>query len=477
MKVLHIGWGFKPWRGGGLIEYAEDLMNIQADNGWEVSYLFSGRYYPYSPTKLEKWKNGNINMFEIINSPLFHAGDFGTIYPKLDLEEKTIENYFREVLNQVRPDIIHIQELAGLPSSLIEIAKKEYKIPLVMTLHDYFLLCPTLKLFKYNNQVCIGHDIKDECVICCRNAPKDGKFLIITTLLYYLKKIRLFKPILKIKNILSNFFTKNPGKIENGTDLEQFKPENEDLKLDYQRRRDTNIARLKKIDKLISVSHRMEDIYRSYGINNLITLHSTVKHLELIKPKIIDINNPIKFGTLSSCGVISKGSQVLLEAVDMLILEGYGKHFELHIWGGMERSVKRILNYEDVFYHGPYETEDLNGILGTVDVGIVPSIWEEAYGFTGIEFLAKGVPVIGNKRGGIVDYVTDGETGWLNKTASGKELAAIMERIIKNPEDIMELNRKIIEIKGLFKSMNTHFNEIQDLYLSLIKEEFEEKIK
>ncbi len=89
-------------------------------------------------------------------------------------------------------------------------------------------------------------------------------------------------------------------------DWEQFRSENEVLKIDYQRRRDTNIVRLKKIDLLISVSHRMEEIYRSYGINNLITLHSTVKHLELIKPKIIDINRLIKFAALSSCGIISK---------------------------------------------------------------------------------------------------------------------------------------------------------------------------
>jgi len=29
MRVLHIGLGFSPWRGGGLIEYAEDLMEKQ----------------------------------------------------------------------------------------------------------------------------------------------------------------------------------------------------------------------------------------------------------------------------------------------------------------------------------------------------------------------------------------------------------------------------------------------------------------
>ena len=33
MKILHIGWGFRPWRGGGIIEYAEDLMEKQIQKG------------------------------------------------------------------------------------------------------------------------------------------------------------------------------------------------------------------------------------------------------------------------------------------------------------------------------------------------------------------------------------------------------------------------------------------------------------
>lgn len=471
MKVLHIGWGFRPWREGGLIEYAEDLMSIQADKGWDVSYFFSGRYYPYTEIKLNKWKKGKITMFEIINSPIFHAGDLGTLYPELDLDEKQIENIFREVLSQIKPDIIHIQELAGLPSSLIEIIKGEYNIPLTMTLHDYFLLCPTLKLFKYNHQICFEHEIRDECVICCINAPRNRKFLIITTFIYYLKKIHLFKPVKKLKDIVSNLSLKKQIKEEFHTNLKQIKPNSEDMGFYYQKRRDTNIERLKKIDLLISVSNRMEEIYRNYKINNLITLHSTVKHFELIDPKISALKPPIKFAALASCGNISKGSRVILEALEILNQKRYADQFELHIWGGLKSNIKHILDYENVYYHGFYEVEDLDEILNEVDVGIIPSVWEEAYGFTGIEFLAKGIPVIGNKRGGIVDYVIDGSTGWVNKTASGEELADKIEHIIKNPEEIVDLNRKIVKNNGLIKSMDVHFEEIQDIYFNLINKE------
>lgn len=470
MKVLHIGWGFIPWRVGGLIEYAEDLMNIQADKGWNVSYFFSGRYYPFTKTKLKKWRNGKIIMLEIINSPIFHAGELGTLYPELDLEEEEIENIFREVLNQLRPNIIHIQELAGLPTSLIDIIKDEYDIPLVMTLQDYFLLCPTLKLFK-NNSFCLENNLSKNCAICCMNAPLNYKFLIISTLMYDLKRFHLFKPAQKIRQFLRIFPTKKPQTIESSLNIMQINkiPQKNII---YQKRRNINIERLKKIDLLISISYKVEEIYRNFtGTNKIVTLHSTVKHLELINPKTLNIKIPIKFATLAGCSTVPKGSEIIKEAIEKLNKKGFNSSFELHIWGGLDNNIKKILNFDNVCYHGNYAVENLDDILNDVDVGIMPSMWEEAYGFTGIEFLAKGIPVIGNKRGGIVDYVITDKTGWLNKTASSEELASIMEYLIEDPEKITNINRKIIKNKKLIKSMDTHFNEINQIYLNLINRE------
>ncbi len=76
---------------------------------------------------------------------------------------------------------------------------------------------------------------------------------------------------------------------------------------------------------------------------------------------------------------------------------------------------------------------ELDSVLDDVDVGIVPSIWEEAYGFVGPEFLAKGIPVIANAIGGMPEYTRDGETGWLNRSCSALELARIMGDISRKP--------------------------------------------
>jgi hypothetical protein len=155
LKVLHVGWGFIPWRGGGLIEYAEDLMTHQIDLGWDARYFFSGRKYPFSKrTRLKQWRLRRIKCYEIVNSPIIHGGDSGTSQPCLQLNEAISEDLFRRVLKDFCPDIIHIHELAGLPTSLIEIATCEFSIPTLMTLADYYLLCPTLKLYDARGHNC-----------------------------------------------------------------------------------------------------------------------------------------------------------------------------------------------------------------------------------------------------------------------------------------------------------------------------------
>lgn len=55
--------------------------------------------------------------------------------------------------------------------------------------------------------------------------------------------------------------------------------------------------------------------------------------------------------------------------------------------------------------------------------------WLEAFGVVGIEALACGTPVIAYRRGGISDYVRDGETGWLVEPDDLDGLCAAAERI------------------------------------------------
>ena len=62
-------------------------------------------------------------------------------------------------------------------------------------------------------------------------------------------------------------------------------------------------------------------------------------------------------------------------------------------------------------FHGGYAVADLPGLLASVDVCVVPSVWEDCAPLVVAEALAARLPVVGSRAGGIPDFVREGETG------------------------------------------------------------------
>jgi glycosyltransferase involved in cell wall biosynthesis len=107
-------------------------------------------------------------------------------------------------------------------------------------------------------------------------------------------------------------------------------------------------------------------------------------------------------------------------------------------------------------------------VLDPVDVGMVLSLWEEAYGYVGPEFLAKGIPVIGNAIGGIVEYTRDGETGWLNRSRSAEELARIMLELVERPDLVVEMAERVRAARDqIVKPFARHADEMEAIYTEL----------
>lgn len=473
MKVLHIGWGFIPWRGGGLIEYAEDLTRAQASFGYEVAYFFSGRHYPLiRRPHLKRWSRNGVRMYELINGPVLHGGDLGTRNPEQDLGERTSERTFKDVLDEWQPDLIHIQELAGLPSSLIEIAKSR-GFPVVMTLHDYFLLCPTLRLFDHSGDICLTKEVGGKCPLCCAKAPADRSPLVLTTLRYGVEKHLKLGPksmkwVPKVRDLARrgrrsfNLGDADCTVPSGALPLARFEEA-------FQRRRNVNIGRLNMVDLLIGQSRKITEVYCKLGIqaDRTKTVHSTVKHLSRIRPALMaNGRQTVSFGTMNGCAGVAKGAELILGALYKLQEWGLATKFRLIIMGYINPDLRReFLRFRNVINCGLYDRNELDHLLEQVDVGLVPSIWEEAYGYVGIEFLAKGIPVIGNRMGGIVDYVVPGETGWLNEDNSADGLANVMASLVRDPEKVVAINRNIVANHDrIIQSMDAHVAEMDAIY-------------
>lgn len=465
MRVLHIGSGFRPWRRGGLVAYTEDLMDEQLRSGHEVSYLFSGRQYPLARgPRLRRWDQRGVAMLEIVNSPLHDHGR----QPELELSEPRVEAIVGRVLAELRPDAVHVHEVAGLPSSVID-APRALGIPVVVTLQDYFLLCPTFKLLDAEGRVCLRRDVGAECVAATAADPRSPGLMFEATVKHDLHELRLVR---RLDSARTERWIGRAARAAARLGTRSHRGSPPASAPAFQRRRDVNVERLGRADCVIAMSHRVAEIHEQLGVDpaRIRTLQLTLSHIERLTPRQSGGARPVTFGTLAGLESEPKGGRLLLETIDLLGEDARAGRFRLLVFGHVDPQLAAAAALlPGVELRGAFRPEELDRMLDAVDVGIVPSVWEEAYAYAGIEFLAKGIPVIANAIGGMPDYTRDGETGWLNRSCSAEELARIMAGLVEHPERVAELSARVIAARGaIVKPMARHAAEMDAVYRELI---------
>ena len=458
MRVLHVGSGFRPLRVGGLVAYIEELMDEQVRRGDDVAYFFSGRYYPYrGGPRLKRWSRDGVTMLEVMNSPLYDHGR----QPELELDEPRIERHFERAIQDVRPDVVHFHELAGLPSSLLEVVRRA-GAPSAMTLADYFPLCSTFKLLDAQGRVCLRREVGADCVATTAADTRPPGLLYEATMRHELRTRRVLRRLpYERQNRLARW-AGSRVKAPPAAGPEEF-----------QTRREVNVERLNRADRLIAMSNRVAEIYSLLGVDDskMSTIHLTLRRFARLRPRPQTGDGPVAFATVAGLSSAPKGSRLMVDAARLLSGSVPPGSFRLIVLGPVDRAVAaevEELASVEVGAAGPFSDDALDAALDDVDVGIVPSVWEEAYGFVGPEFLAKGIPVIANAIGGMPDYTREGETGWLNRSCSAAELARIMQDIVEKPEQVAELNAKILTTRDtIVKPMARHGEEIDAVYREL----------
>jgi glycosyltransferase involved in cell wall biosynthesis len=454
LRVLHVGTGFRPWRRGGLVAYVEDLCDEQARQGHDVHYLFAGRLYPFGRTRLRRRRRGAVAQLEIVNSPLYDHGR----QPALELAEPRVEALAERVVRELAPDVVHVHELCGLPSSVLEIARCT-GAPVLFTLQDYFALCPTFKLLDATGRVCLRREVGADCVATVAADPRDPYLLYDATARHDLGRARWLpagaRERLRPRFLeLSRRVVPAPAPADAPT---------------FQRRRDVNVERLNGVDRVIAMSHRVAEIHAELGVERerLQVMQLTLSHIDRLTPRPPhDGAAPLTFATLGGGESPAKGARVLLDAWRAL---GDDPGARLLVFGHVPRAIAdEAATLPGVEVRPRFAPAELDRLLDEVDVGLMPSVWEEAYGYAGVEFLAKGIPVIANAIGGMTDYVRDGETGWLNATCDAPGLTRLLRDAIARPEEVARLAASVRASRSsLVLSMPRHAAGLEVVYREL----------
>ena len=173
MTILHYTLGFFPYRSGGLVKYAMDLMLAQKRLGCSVIAFYpGGTSFTHRKCWVHQDKEYNgITTFELSNSmpvPLMYGikdVDRETSSQGLDIVS------FKQMLDTVNPDVFHVHTLMGLPLEYLQEAH-DRGIRIVYTSHDYFGLCPKVNFINQNGEVCLGASCerREDCNVSAKSA-------------------------------------------------------------------------------------------------------------------------------------------------------------------------------------------------------------------------------------------------------------------------------------------------------------------
>ncbi|MFT4248559.1 MAG: glycosyltransferase family 4 protein [Pseudomonas sp.] len=137
------------------------------------------------------------------------------------------------------------------------------------------------------------------------------------------------------------------------------------------------------------------------------------------------VGEKVRFGYIGSI-TPSKGVALLLDAFSALQIAG------AELWvagtgnGSYDAHLKKEYASDSIRFLGRVAQKDF---FPNVDVVVVPSLWDEPLGMVVAEAFAFGKPVIGSRRGGIVEMIEDGKDGLVFEPEQAGALSAALSRM------------------------------------------------
>ena len=351
-----------------------------------------------------------------------------------------VDNAFAALLDRVRPDVVHAGHLNHLSTSLV-FAARDRRIPVVFTLHDYWLMCPRGQFIQMYPQdpddtwaVCDGQDDRKCAERCyCRYFGGDLEQYELDTAYWTGWVGRRMAHVRDVCDAVDVFIA--PARYL----LRRFR---DDFGIPEQ--------------KLV---------YLDYGF-----------HLDRLKGRDRERGEPFTFGYI--------GTHIPAKGVDQLI-RAFGQIASaplLRIWGrdrGTETAGLKALARElpdstgtRVQWMGEYRNPDIvPEVFNRCDAIVVPSIWAENSPLVIHEALQAGVPVITADYGGMAEYVRHGENGLLFMYRDAGSLARQMQRLADAPALAARLGRRgyAQSADGNVPDMEGHSLAVENIYRSLLR--------
>lgn len=409
MNILLVN-SFHYYRGGDCT-YTFGLSNLLQEMSRHKVVHFAMRHSLNLPSEYSEFFVPEIDLAEELKKSKIKSG---IKVLKRVIYSNVSKRKLDELLDNCPVDIAHIQNIHGHITPSIFHTLRSRNIPIVWTLHDYFLVCPNSTFFSENKlcETCEGRKFYNVVIKKCRKKSFAASLMVM---------------------------------------LEEHV--------------DRLLGLLKIVDFFIAPSHFLRNKMIEYGFPSDKVIHIPYfVGTKNIRPSLNNNGYILYSGRLS----YEKGLKTLVEAVSLcdsvkLFIVGNGP-----LKAELETTAKNIAP-KKVRFLGYLNRDRLQKVIDDAMFIVVPSEWYENFPYVILEAFASAKPVIGSRIGGIPELIKDRQTGILFQPGNISDLAEKIPWMIEHSKERQEMGRRARELVEKECNPELHYKRLMEVYEAALK--------
>lgn len=371
MRILHVNKFL--YRRGGAEGYMLDVAALQRRAGHEVALW--GMHHPENDAPLALADTFAPHV-ELEPAP---GGLAGVAASLRMVWNRQAEKGLRAALERFRPDVVHCHNIYHQLSPSVLRPMRRAGVPVVMTLHDYKLACPSYQLLADGVpcEACVGHGTWHAAARRCKGGSLAGS------------------TVLAVESGLH--------RVTGAYDA---------------------------VDRLICPSAFLAEVMRRQGIDpQRLRVVGNFTDVPPARPREDAGRDLVYAGRLSH----EKGVEDAVRAVARTVGDAV-----LHVAGDgpLRGPLEELAGREApgrVVFHGRLGAGELADLLRRSRALLLPARWHENQPMIVLEAYAAGLPVVVTDLGGLPELVTDGVHGFVVPAGDPAALAAAADRLLADP--------------------------------------------
>ena len=405
MRILHVNKFL--YRRGGAEGYMLDVAERQRAAGHEVAF---GGWTTRRTTPTTCWARcpSHVEFEPAPDGPVERVRLAGRM-----IWSREAKAAMGAALDAWRPDVVHCHNIYHQLSPSVLSAAEKRGIPVVLTMHDYKLACPTYQFL----------DKGAPCTACvdggpwqaARRACKDGS--------------RAASGVASLEVWLHRRF-------------QAYDP----------------VGRFVSPSRFLADQIGRAGVYpeRVVVLDNLTDVGATEAQVEPGRGAVFA-------GRLS----FEKGVDTLIRAVGEVTGAVAGPVLDIAGDGPDRAALERLADDVapgQVRFHGRLVKPQLMALVRGAAVSVVPSRWHENQPLSVLESFASGVPVVASTMGGLPELVREGETGWLVEPDDPGRLAKVLLDALGDPDEAHRRGRAARRLAEERFAPSVHLRALDRIY-------------